>query len=109
MLSNLKIKIEGTPRSTPCNISKNEKEIVSNEHTHSDTISSVPAKEILNDELPEIKRFVENSEPYVKDFNEKSIPTKVRPIQMNTETVEFCKKEINDLLEKKLIRNSKSP
>ena len=46
--------------------------------------------------------------PYVKDFNEKNIPTKARPIQMNAETVEFCKKEINDLLEKKLIRNSKS-
>ena len=29
--------------------------------------------------------------------------------QMNAETVEFCKKEISDLLEKKLIRNSKSP
>ena len=28
---------------------------------------------------------------------------------MNAETVEFCKKEINDLLKKKLIRNSKSP
>ena len=47
--------------------------------------------------------------PYVKDFNEKNIPTKARPIQMNAETIEFCKKEISDLLEKKLIRNSKSP
>jgi len=47
--------------------------------------------------------------PYVKDFNEKNIPTKAHPIQMNAETVEFCKKEISDLLEKKLIRNSKSP
>ena len=46
--------------------------------------------------------------PYVKDFDEKNIPTKARPIQMNDETVEFCKKEINDLLQKKLIRNSKS-
>ena len=27
---------------------------------------------------------------------------------MNAETVEFCKKEIHDLLEQKLIRNSKS-
>ena len=62
MLSDLKIKIEGTSRSTPCTISKNEREIVSDEHTDSDT---VPAKEILNDELPEIKRFVENSkQPY---------------------------------------------
>ena len=47
--------------------------------------------------------------PYVKDFDEKNIPTKARPIQMNAETVKFCKKEIHDLLEKKLIRNSKSP
>ena len=46
--------------------------------------------------------------PYVKDFNEKNIPTKARSIQMNAETVEFCKKEISDLLKKKLIRNSKS-
>ena len=42
--------------------------------------------------------------PYVKDFYEKNIPTKACPIQMNAETVEFCKKEIHDLLEKKLIR-----
>ena len=47
--------------------------------------------------------------PYVKDFDEKNIPTKVCPIQMNSETVEFCKKEIHDLLNKKLIRKSKSP
>ena len=46
---------------------------------------------------------------YIKDFNEKNIPTKARPIQMNAETVEVCKKEISHLLEKKLIRNSKSP
>ena len=39
--------------------------------------------------------------PYVKDFDKKNIPTKARPIQMNAETVEFCKKEIHDLLEKK--------
>ena len=46
--------------------------------------------------------------PYVKDFNEKNIPTKACPIQMNAKTVKFCKKEIHDLLAKKLIRNSKS-
>ena len=34
---------------------------------------------------------------------------KISPIQMNAETVEFCKKEISDLLEKKFIRNRKSP
>ena len=47
--------------------------------------------------------------PYVKEFNEKNSPTKAYPIQMNVETVEFCKKEIGDLLEKKLIGNSKFP
>ena len=60
MLSDLKIKIEGTSGSTPCTISKNEKETIFDEHTGSDTISSIPAKEILNDELP---RFVKNSKP----------------------------------------------
>ena len=30
--------------------------------------------------------------PYVKDFNEKNIPPKARPIQMNAEIIEFCKK-----------------
>jgi hypothetical protein len=47
--------------------------------------------------------------PYVKDFNERNIPTKAKPIQMNQEIMEFCKNEINDLLEKKIIRHSKSP
>ena len=47
--------------------------------------------------------------PYVKDLNGKNIPTKARLIQMNAETIEFCKKEIHDFLAKKLIRNSRSP
>jgi hypothetical protein len=47
--------------------------------------------------------------PYIKDFNERNIPTKAKPIQMNQEIMEFCKNEINDLLEKKIIRHSKSP
>ena len=47
--------------------------------------------------------------PYVKGFDEKNIPTKARPIQMNAETVEFCKTKIHDFLKKNLIRNSKSP
>ncbi|KAG2711388.1 hypothetical protein I3760_04G073800, partial [Carya illinoinensis] len=47
--------------------------------------------------------------PYVKDFSEKNIPTKARPIQMNSETLEFCKQEIKDLLAKNIIRPSKSP
>jgi hypothetical protein len=47
--------------------------------------------------------------PYIKDFSEKKILTKARPIQMNAETLEFCKKEIADLLAKNIIRKSKSP
>jgi len=47
--------------------------------------------------------------PYIKDFSEKKIPTKARPIQMNAETLEFCQKEITDLLAKNIIRKSKSP
>ena len=58
MLSDLNVKIEGTSRSTACTISKNGKEIVSDENTNSDTVSSVSAKKIFDDGLPKIKRFV---------------------------------------------------
>ena len=34
--------------------------------------------------------------PYEKIFNERQIPTKARPIQMNNELLEHCKKEIDD-------------
>ena len=37
------------------------------------------------------------------------IPTKARPIQMNERHLEICRKEINDLLSKGLIRKSSSP
>ena len=47
--------------------------------------------------------------PYEKNFNKRQIPTKARPIQMNNELLEHCKKEIEDLLIKCLIRKSKSP
>jgi hypothetical protein len=47
--------------------------------------------------------------PYESDFNERNIPTKARPIQMNQELLEYCKKEIQELLDKGLIRKSKSP
>ena len=47
--------------------------------------------------------------PYEKYFNEKQISTKTRPIQMNLELLEYCKKEINDLLSKKLIRPNHYP
>ena len=47
--------------------------------------------------------------PYEKDFNDKMIPTKARPAQMSKELVEYCRKEIQDLLQKNLIRESRSP
>ncbi|GAV75257.1 LOW QUALITY PROTEIN: hypothetical protein CFOL_v3_18736, partial [Cephalotus follicularis] len=47
--------------------------------------------------------------PYEKDFIEQNIPTKARPIQMTHELTEHYKKEIQELLNKKLIRHSKSP
>ena len=47
--------------------------------------------------------------PYEKEFSEKQIPTKARSIQMNPEMLEYCKKEIQDLLDKKLIRPSHFP
>ncbi|GAV81767.1 LOW QUALITY PROTEIN: hypothetical protein CFOL_v3_25220, partial [Cephalotus follicularis] len=47
--------------------------------------------------------------PYEKDFTEQNIPTKARQIQMNHELMEHYKKEIGELLTKRLIRPSKSP
>jgi len=44
--------------------------------------------------------------PYEMDFNERMIPTKARPTQMNAELLESCKKEIQTLLDEKLIRPS---
>ncbi|XP_075106777.1 uncharacterized protein LOC142179799 [Nicotiana tabacum] len=38
--------------------------------------------------------------PYEANFSEDDIPTKSRPCQMNAELVEFCKKEIDNLLQK---------
>ena len=65
MLSDLKVKTEGTSLSTPAarTISKNEKEIVSDEHTDSDTVSSVSTTKVFGNDFPEIKRFVGNPKP----------------------------------------------
>uniref|UniRef100_A0A1S4AK65 CCHC-type domain-containing protein n=1 Tax=Nicotiana tabacum TaxID=4097 RepID=A0A1S4AK65_TOBAC len=38
--------------------------------------------------------------PYEENFSEDDIPTKSRPCQMNAELVEFCKNEIDNLLQK---------
>jgi len=42
--------------------------------------------------------------PYERDFREKQISTKAKPIQMNEELLQYCQKEIKDLLDKGLIR-----
>nr|KYP41501.1 polyprotein [Cajanus cajan] len=47
--------------------------------------------------------------PYEEGFSEKDIPTKAKPVQLNKETLEYCRKEIKQFLDKKLIRPSKSP
>uniref|UniRef100_A0A7N0VGW1 CCHC-type domain-containing protein n=1 Tax=Kalanchoe fedtschenkoi TaxID=63787 RepID=A0A7N0VGW1_KALFE len=47
--------------------------------------------------------------PYEESFKERDIPTKSRPCQMNSEYMELCKTEINNLLSKGLIVKSNSP
>lgn len=47
--------------------------------------------------------------PYIKDFSERNIPTKAKLIQMNGETLKFCKNKISDLFAKNIIRLCKSP
>ena len=63
ILFDLKVKTEATSSSTPAarTISKNE--IVSDEHTNSNTVSSVFAKKIFDNDLLEIRRFVGNPKP----------------------------------------------
>ena len=72
MLSNLKVKTNGTSSSTLVarTISKNE--IVSDENTDSDIVSSVSTKMVFDDDLPKIKRFVGNSKPM--SFTKTGIP-----------------------------------
>ena len=73
MLSDLKVKTEDTSRSTACTISKNGKEIVSDKHTDFDTVSS---KNIFDNDLPEIKRFVGNPKPmsFTKNWYSRHTP-----------------------------------
>ena len=47
--------------------------------------------------------------PYEKDFDEKEIPTKARPIQMNSDLEQHYRKEITDLKSKEIISKSRSP
>uniref|UniRef100_A0A1S4DE34 DUF7746 domain-containing protein n=1 Tax=Nicotiana tabacum TaxID=4097 RepID=A0A1S4DE34_TOBAC len=47
--------------------------------------------------------------PYEDNFSKDDIPTKSRPCQLIAKLVEFCKKEIDNLSQKGLIKPSKSP
>ena len=67
MFFDLKVKTEST--------SRNGKEIVSDENTNYDIVSSVSAKKIFYDDLPEIKRFVGNPKPISFTKNWYSRPT----------------------------------
>ena len=86
MLSDLKVKTEGAFRSTAYTISKNGKEIVSDEHTDSDTVSSISAKKNFDNDLPEIKRFVGHLKPMSFTKNWYSRPT---PPDMQFEERDF--------------------
>ena len=76
MLANLKVKTESTSTSAARTISRNEKEIVSEENTDSDSLSSVSTKKVFDDDLPEIKRFVGKSIPmsFTKNWYSKPTP-----------------------------------
>ena len=52
VLSDLKVKTKGTSTSAARTISRNEKEIVSDENIDSDSLSSVSAKKVFDDDLP---------------------------------------------------------
>ena len=76
MLSDLKVKTEGTSTSTSAARTISKKEIVSEENKDSNSISSVSAKRIFDDDFPEIKRFVGNSKPmsFTKNWYPKPTP-----------------------------------
>ena len=76
MLFDLKVKTKSTSTSAARTISRNEKEIVSEENTDSDSLSSVSVKQVFDDDLPDIKRFVENSKPmsFTKNWYSKPTP-----------------------------------
>ncbi|KAG5586677.1 hypothetical protein H5410_047111 [Solanum commersonii] len=72
-----------------------------------DTLKSAKVQEKIK--LISEKMAIDICVDHPNDFSEENITTKSRPCQMNTELVEFCKKEIDNLLQKGLIKPSKSP
>ena len=89
ILSDLKVKTEGTSTSTPVARTTTstpvartifKKEIVSEENTDSDTVSFVSVKRIFDDDLPKMKRFVGNSKPmsFTKNWYSKLTPPDIQ-------------------------------
>ena len=76
MLSDLKVKIKGTSSSTPATRTISKNEIASDENTNSNIVSFVSAKNIFDDDLPEIKKIVGNSKPmsFTKNWYSKFTP-----------------------------------
>ena len=76
MLFVLKVKTESTSTCASRTISRNEKEIVSKEDTDFDSLSSISAKKVFDDDFPKIKRFVGNSKPmsFTKNWHSKPTP-----------------------------------
>ena len=113
ILSDLNVKTEGTSRSTACIISKNGKEIVSDENIDSDTVSSVSVKKIFENDLPEIKRFVGNPKPMSFTKNWYSRPTppdmqfeeRVFQTQFSVSTDKLYEWNIDGLSEQEIINN----
>ena len=101
MLADLKVKTEGTSTSTPAarTISKNGKEIIFEEYTDSDTLSSVFAKKGFDDDLPEIKRFVGNSKPvsFTKNWYSKPTPPDMQFEERSFQTQFFVSADIGGL------------
>ncbi|KAL4655043.1 hypothetical protein ACB092_01G422700 [Castanea dentata] len=92
MLADLKVKTEqtSTSRSAACAISRNEKEIVSDDDTNSDSLSSDSLKNAFNAgiSLPEIKRFVGKPNPtfFTKNWYSKLTPPDVQFEERSSQT-----------------------
>nr|AAT39959.2 Zinc knuckle family protein [Solanum demissum]AAT66775.2 Zinc knuckle family protein [Solanum demissum] len=91
---------------------KNEiKSLKQNQMIYDHRITQIEAANSKGKNIAEentLAKFV-NLVPRQENFSKDNIPTKSHPCQMNAELVEFCKGEIDSLLQKGLIKPSKSP
>ena len=76
MFFDLKVETKSTSTTTACTVSRNEKETVSDENIDSDSLSSIFAKKVFDDDLPKLKRLVGNSKPmsFTKNWYSKPTP-----------------------------------